>query len=78
MIESLFAVLGSGLKLWASKEAHKYIDKYIKLRKEYYAEVNKPFDQQDHAVIDNIRFELQLLSSAFSSSVGEPKSENMP
>jgi len=76
MIDSLFKVLGAGLSLWESKERRKYLDRYLKLQKEYYEEYNKPIT--DDAVIDNIRFELELLSTAFSAQVGQANSKNMP
>lgn len=68
MIDSLFKVLGSGLSLWESKEKRKYVDKLIALEKEYYEEYNKEIS--DDAVLDNIRYELQFLGSAFSAKVG--------
>lgn len=74
MIDSIFQVLGSGLKLWSSLESRKYLDKYISLRKDYYAEKSKPENEQDHAVLDNIKFELSLLCAGFSASV---ESENL-
>jgi hypothetical protein len=76
--ETIFMVLGSGLKLWASAESRKYIDKFFKLKKEYYEEKNKPEHLQDYAVMDRIEFELNLLCVGFNSSVGEPQSKNMP
>lgn len=76
LIESIFMALGSGLKLWSSYESRKYIDKFIKLKKDYYEEINKPEHLQDHAKLDNIEFELKLLCVGFSSSVGEPNTKN--
>lgn len=70
IIDSLLQVLGAGLKLWSSKEASKYLDRYIKLKKEWYEEIAKPEHQQDHARIDNLKFELKLLCDSFTSSVG--------
>lgn len=68
MVESLLKVLGAGLSIWASKEKTKYVDKYLRLQREYYEENNKHIS--DDAVLDNIRFDLELLSSAFSSKIG--------
>lgn len=76
LIDSIFSALGSGLKLWSSVESRKYIDKYLKLRKDYYDETNKPESEQDFAVIDNIEFELKLLCDSFGSSVGAPEAKN--
>lgn len=68
MIESFLKVLGTGLEIWASKEKTKYIDKYMSLKKDWYEEINKPEDQRSAAVLDNIRFELELLGAAFSAT----------
>lgn len=70
MIESLIAVLGTGLKLWESKESRKYIDKLIKLKREYYEESN--LERPDMAKLDNLKFELRLLSQAFAAEAGKP------
>jgi len=72
MVESLFKVLASGLSLWQSKESRKYLDKLIRLKKEWYEEYN--LDRPDMAKLDNIEFELRLLSEAFASKVGKPDS----
>jgi len=66
--ESLIKALQAGLSIWDNKEKTKYIDKLLKLRKEYYEEYNK--DRPDMARLDNINFELQLISEVFSSQVG--------
>jgi hypothetical protein len=76
IIEALFKALGAGLGLWQSKEKRKYLDKLLKLEKDYYEAINQPEDQWDDAVIDNITFELQLLGKAFHSSVGKSDTED--
>lgn len=68
MVSSLIKALVTGLSLWQSKESRKYKDKLIKLNKEYWREYNK--ERSDMAVLDNIEFELRLLSQAFYSEVG--------
>ena len=75
MIGSLFKVLGAGLSLWESKEKRKYLDRFMKLEREYYEEYNK--DIADDAVLDNLRFELELLSTAFSAEVGKANTKDM-
>jgi len=70
MIESVMALLKAGLTLWVDKNKTKYLDKFLSLQRDYYAEVNKPEGVRSNAVLDNIRFELELLSFAFSSAVG--------
>jgi hypothetical protein len=69
VFDSLAKALASGLSLWESKEARKYQDKLIKIRREYREEVNR--EKSDDAVLDNFRFELRLISDAFNSQVGE-------
>lgn len=65
MVESLLKVLEVGLSLWEHKEKHKYQDKYLKLKREYYEESNKPRGDRDGAILDNIEFELRLLADSF-------------
>lgn len=68
MVSAIIKALASGLSLWESKESRKYIDKLMKIKKDYYEEYNK--DRPDMAKLTNMRFELQLLCEAFSSKVG--------
>jgi len=74
MLESLIGALKSGLSLWESTESRKYIDKVIRLEREYYEEDNK--QRPDMAVLDNIEFELRLVCESFSSKVGKQNSKN--
>lgn len=71
MVESIFAVLAAGLSIWSSKEKTKYIDKLIKLKRDYYEEINKPFERRDNARIDNLEFELRILGDSFAASVAK-------
>ena len=68
MIEILANALLAGLSLWKSKEARKYTNKVINLKRDYYDEYNK--ETPDHAVLDNIEFELRRTGEAFYSKVG--------
>lgn len=65
----MFAILAEtalvGLKLWASKESTKYIDKIARLKKAYYETENA--DRVDHAHLDNLEFELRITCEAFNS-----------
>tara|TARA_R100001530_G_scaffold135172_1_gene111722 strand:+ start:530 stop:760 length:231 start_codon:yes stop_codon:yes gene_type:complete len=76
MIESLFQALSAGLGIWKSKESKKYLDKLLKLEKKYYEAINKSEEEWDDAVIDNISFELCILSKAFNSSIRAKDSED--
>jgi hypothetical protein len=70
MIEALFKALSAGLTIWQNKDARKYIDKVIKLKKDYYEEYSKPDTFRDDAILDNIEFELCIISEAFNSQIG--------
>jgi len=69
MIEALVKTLGAGLSIWQSKEKRKYVDKLIRLKREYYEEYNK--EVSDDSVLDGLVFELELLGIAFASKVTE-------
>jgi len=71
IFEALLKVLGAGLSIWDSKEKSKYYDRYVKLRRNFYAEYAKPDGERDMAVLDNIKFELCLLGDAYSTEVGK-------
>ena len=68
MIEVLFGVLLQGLKLANSKESRKYIDRVLKLNKDWLEEYSKPRKQRSNATLDEIETELSLISKVFSSS----------
>lgn len=70
-MNAFIQVLGSALSIWDSKEKSKYVDRYMKLKKEWYAEENKPESQRDHAVIDNLEFELRLLGIGFATEAAK-------
>ena len=72
MIGALFRVLGAGLDLWAHKEKHKYIDKLLKLKKDWYEEINRPLEARDNAALDRIERELRELGEAFAAGAGKP------
>ena len=67
-MESLFKALAAGLSLWESKESRKYLDKVIKMKKEWYEEYNK--ERPDNNVLDTIELELCSITETFSSQVG--------
>lgn len=76
MLELFLKVFAAGLELWDDKEKHKYIDRLLELKKEYYNEFNKPDDQRSDAVLDNITFELRILGDSFASSSRKPDAQN--
>lgn len=71
MIGLVFGLLEQGLKLWNAKEAHKYLDELIQLRKEWNEEYNKPRAYRDDAELDGLTERLHILSSVFLNSSRE-------
>ena len=69
MITSILQILGAGLSLWEHEAKTKYAKKYYKLQKEFYEEANK--DKPDHAVLDELEFDIMLLGKSFASEIGE-------
>ena len=78
MLEALFRALEAGLSIWNRENARKYLDKLIQLKKDWYEEYNKPDNERDHAVLDNIEFELRLISSAFYTEAGTANTVSKP
>lgn len=71
MIAQIISLLSTGLTLWNNIEKNKYTDKLLELKTKYYEEENKPEDQRSDAVMDNIIFELKILSDSFITSVNQ-------
>jgi hypothetical protein len=74
MISTILKLLESGLSLWQHEEAQKYLEKVIDLKGQWYEEYNK--EMPDDAILDNIEFELRVVSEAFSSQVGTAYTQN--
>lgn len=62
LIGSLFKITEHAFGIYKSKEARKYKDRVIFLKKEYYSEGNKNEEKRNHAYMDNIRNELCILA----------------
>ncbi len=58
-------VLKEGLKLWNSKESTKYLDKVLKLEKEYHEELSRPEDERSQLYLDERLHELKAIAEAF-------------
>lgn len=67
-------ILKEGLTLWNSKESSKYLDRVIKLEKEYYEELNKPLDARSDYKLDTIMRELTVISRSFVMYPGKNRS----
>lgn len=61
----ILGILKEGLTLWNDKLATKYLDKVIKLEKEYYEELSKPLDARSDYKLDSIMLELKIISQSF-------------
>jgi hypothetical protein len=69
MIGTLFKILEHTLGIYRTKDARKYLDRVIELRKIHYAESNKP--RPNMAVLDNVDAELRIIVEA-TTQFGEP------
>lgn len=67
MTNILFKTLLAGLTLWKNKDARKYLDQVIKLKKQWYDEYNLP--EFSDAKLDNIERELKIIAETFSSKI---------
>jgi hypothetical protein len=75
-LKLVLGILKEGLKLWASKESTKYLDRVIKLEKEYYEELNKPEDERSDFKLDSIMLELTIVSQSFLHYPGKRGNPN--
>jgi hypothetical protein len=66
LFTELAGALRAGLSIWESKEKTKYIDRLIRLERERDEEGKKP--DPNMAVLDDLEFQLVLLSRAFSAA----------
>lgn len=69
----ILGVLKEGLKLWNAKEATKYIDKMIKLEKEYYEELKKPTHERSQLALDNFMLDIETIAKHFVQYAGKDK-----
>lgn len=76
MVGTLLGILEAGLSIWASREKTKYQDRYIKLKREWYEEYNKPEDRRSDAELDRIEFDIRVLCDSFASVVRAENTQN--
>lgn len=69
MFTSIIGIVEAVLHIWAKKLDRKYIDRVAELKRAYYEEQNKPDDQRSDAVLDNLCFELRLVSAALAADL---------
>jgi hypothetical protein len=64
-LELILGVLKEGLKLWNAKEGSKYLDRVIKLEKEYYEELSQPEPKRSQFYLDKRMRELNSIAENF-------------
>lgn len=67
---SLIKILELSLSIWDRKDKRKYLDELISLKKEFYAEYNKPREIRSNAILDDVRLRLRILCDSVASAIG--------
>lgn len=70
-LDLTLGVLKEGLKLWNDRTATKYLDRVIKLEKDYNEEMSKPKDERSDLKLDSILLELRIISQSFIQYPGK-------
>lgn len=78
MISTILNLLGAGLSLWDTKEKTRYQDKFIAIKTALYEEMKKPYEERNHAAIDDLEFQLKLLCDSFAAAVGPANTIHRP
>lgn len=67
-ISLAFKILEQGLKLWNTKEGKEYLEKFIKLKEAYYAELDKRSSGRRYSQLklDRIMRDIELIGEAFT------------
>lgn len=73
LVDSLLKIGASLISLLELKERRKYTDQMLELQKAYYVEYNKPYEQKNDALMDQIKFNLVLLIQAIASDLEAAK-----
>lgn len=74
IIDSILRIAAALISLLELKERRKYIDRKMELQKQFYEEYNKPFEQRNNAVLDNIQFELCVLVETIAADLSAKNS----
>lgn len=67
MISTIFKILEYALSIGEEKYRSRYLDRVIKLKKQYYQEVNKNEADQNFAILDNITNELRIITDTLTN-----------
>lgn len=62
MVGAILEIVGLALQLWVSKDKRKYVDALTKIEDQYREEESKPYMERNHALLDNLEFELRQLT----------------
>lgn len=73
MIQSILSLVDAVLSIVEIKMRRKYIDKVEGLRRDWYAEFNKPREERNNAVLDNIELELRLTVASLAADLRASK-----
>jgi len=73
---TLLGVLHQGLVLWNSIEGRKYLDRVIKIKKEWNEEYEKPLDVRSDQRLDDLESELRIIAESFIEASGAKNSQN--
>jgi hypothetical protein len=70
MAEALFQALAAGLHIWENDQKTKYVDRLLKLKKQWSDEYAKDADMRDWIVLDSVERELCIIASEWSTILG--------
>lgn len=73
MFNIILGIVEAALSIWASKLRQKYIDKVEQIKRDYYAEINKPENERSDAVLDNLEFELRITTASLTNDLRLPQ-----
>lgn len=62
----VLGILKEGLKLSNTLIDRKYLDRVIRLEKEYYEELSRHFDERSDLALDKCLLELQTIAAVFA------------
>jgi hypothetical protein len=74
MIKEIFALVGTALSIWESKEAKQYQEKLLKLEKAYDEENDKPIP--DRNVLGHIDRAILRLSNLVRTEIGRSRADS--
>jgi len=61
----ILGVLKEGLKLWNTKDSTKYLDRIIKLEKDYNEELSRPENDRSQLFLDQCLHDIRIIAENF-------------